>query len=154
MANSTDRYFLHNDSVCKSLAEKCRRLFHIGPIFGFSLVFGLSICSISVCVSTLLPKSTLFGSINLAVFCCFSFLTLRSYALSAWYGPGFVKLKWSPVSLIFVNDISDNFMRLTTCYIFLHSAMPKMKLNSNTALFVKASNHHERIIVKPVEGVS
>lgn len=90
---------LFNESVCKTFSSKCRRLFHLGPIFGMGLVIFLTLASLSVITSTFLPSRKIFAAAN-AFFCVFlSFYILRSYALAAWFGPGFVKFGWQPVSL-------------------------------------------------------
>ncbi|KAH9280844.1 Palmitoyltransferase ZDHHC6 [Echinococcus granulosus] len=88
---------LLNDSVCRSFSSRCRRLFHSGPIFGMGLVIFLTLASLSVVISTFLPFRKIFATAN-AFFCVFlSFYILRSYALAAWLGPGFVKFGWQPI---------------------------------------------------------
>ncbi|VDM30378.1 unnamed protein product [Hydatigera taeniaeformis] len=87
---------LLNDSVCKTFSSKCRRLFHLGPIFGLGLVIFLTLASLSVIISNFLPSRRIFGSFN-AIFCVLlSTYILQSYTLAAWLGPGFVKLGWQP----------------------------------------------------------
>uniref|UniRef100_A0A5K3FPI0 Palmitoyltransferase n=1 Tax=Mesocestoides corti TaxID=53468 RepID=A0A5K3FPI0_MESCO len=92
----TSHNFLLNDSVCKSVTQKVKRLLHFGPICGMGLVIFLTIVGLSVLVSTILPSKGLFGIVILFTYFFLSFFIMRSYALSAWYGPGFVKLGWKP----------------------------------------------------------
>ncbi|VDL15941.1 unnamed protein product [Hymenolepis diminuta] len=90
------RSFLLNDSVCKTFTSKCKRLFHPGPIFGMGIVIFLTFVGLWVHFSTLIYLWKSFACVNLFFCCSLSVFILRSYALSAWYGPGFVMLGWKP----------------------------------------------------------
>lgn len=90
--------FLLNDSVCITFSSKCKRLFHPGPIFGLSLVIVLTLVGIWVILSTILYLWKPFALFNIIFISLLSIFILRSYTLSAWYGPGFVTLGWRPVS--------------------------------------------------------
>ncbi|KAM7542010.1 hypothetical protein Aperf_G00000006077 [Anoplocephala perfoliata] len=88
--------FLLNDSVCITFSSKCKRLFHPGPIFGLSLVIVLTLIGVWVIFSTILYLWKPFALFNMFFISLLSIFILRSYALSAWYGPGFVTLGWRP----------------------------------------------------------
>ncbi|VDO14222.1 unnamed protein product [Rodentolepis nana] len=90
------RSFLLNDSVCKTFTSKCKRILHPGPIFGMGIVIYLTLIGLWIHFSTLVDVWKSFTYISLFFYCSLSIFIFRSYALSAWYGPGFVELGWKP----------------------------------------------------------